>query len=63
MTGQHPIYDALDALIAAAKRGAPGGKLFPTDMAGLYRRTAKECNCTPEDVEALHKLREGASHV
>lgn len=45
------IREALARHIAAATLRTPGGKLLPQDMHGLYRRTARECGCTVEQVK------------
>ena len=52
-----PILQDLDELIAAAKRGAPGGVLTINDMAGIYRRIGSRHGCTPDDVNRWHEQR------
>lgn len=52
MTTEH-IRDKLEHHINAALMRAPGGSLFPEDLVGLYRRTARDCAVPVEVVKEV----------
>ncbi len=48
----------LDAQITEAMKRTVGGHLFPEDMVGLYKQTARRFGLTVADVQALDWGRE-----
>lgn len=50
------IRDILARHVSVARRYAPGGQLMPHDMPGLYRRTARECGVTVDEVKEAERV-------
>jgi hypothetical protein len=45
------LFATFDRISGVAKKHAVGGVLTEADLAGLYRRAASECGCTPDDAK------------